>query len=177
MVKIVQNYYSETHITVNLSQNTLHFEHAYPILFVTFWSISEIECLQMCYSGCLEVLNWLRTFTFYGHFHFGEEAAVSWCQIRWVRQMRTRYNISLDPECYKCYKCRMKYDRSRIKDLHVHKSAELTLLQWPWIKTIYRFNIIPIWILKTVLGVMVLGVLRKHTNFWGHVPVHSETLA
>ena len=31
--------------------------------------------------GCLDVLNRFRTFTFHGHFDFGEEPELAWCQI------------------------------------------------------------------------------------------------
>ena len=40
------------------------------------------ECLWLRCRGCLDVLNRFKTYTFHGHFDFGEEPEVARCQIR-----------------------------------------------------------------------------------------------
>ena len=56
------------------------------------------ECLYLRCRGCLDVLNRFKTFTFHGHFDFGEEPEVARCQTRWIRWMRTHSNI-FDRNC------------------------------------------------------------------------------
>jgi len=77
MFKYKKNYYSKRHIAINPPQNTLPASNT---LIPSFLPLSEAgldvlfpECLYWHCRGCLDVLNRFKTFTFHGHFDFGEE--------------------------------------------------------------------------------------------------------